>query len=637
MRLLTAWRLVRYMGARWCAFRVAYALRGRMGLIERSTPRITWDEVAVPEQPAELSRLFVRPPRIEATQRHWQVEADAILAGAFEFYSDSQRHVGFPPDWHFNPIEEKRWDPEAHWSRLPDFGNGDVKAVWELSRCAWAFPLACAYAVGRDEKYADGFWTLFESWLDANPPNTGVNWRCGQEATFRLMACTFAIALLGGAQATTGRRRLAYRRFVMQTGRRIEANLAYALSQSNNHGISECAGLITVALLEPHAAESASWIQKGLRSLQQLEALVYTDGGFAQHSTNYHRVLLDDLVWIIHMLQFGERPVPSAVRSAAGRALSFLDQITDPGSGGAPCWGANDGARILPLSQSPYEDYRPTVQLASAVLHQRRRYEAGPWDETARWFGATLGDMPDSPARPASWVAPVAGLALSRGRHSWGMLRGIRRFVHRPSQADLLHFDLWWRGRNVLIDPGSFSYADDGHFNGALKAGFAHNTVTLEDRDLMQKCGRFLYLPWPRGTIAAQGARVSGSHEGYSQLGIQHRREIEVDDDEWKITDRLGGVKGRTTRLHWLLADSPWEWDSNANSLTVKYPEGFLILKVKCSSPFAGRSVVRADPSSWRGWTAKRYLSAEPALSLELKAVGDSVLYETSVSFRSPP
>ena len=36
------------------------------------------------------------------------------------------------------------------------------------------------------------------------------------------------------------------------------------------------------------------------------------------------------------------------------------------------------------------------------------------------------------------------------------------RYRDRQGQCDTLHVDLWWRGRNVLCDAGSYQYFTPG-------------------------------------------------------------------------------------------------------------------------------------------------------------------------------
>ena len=46
----------------------------------------------------------------------------------------------------------------------------------------------------------------------------------------------------------------------------------------------------------------ANWIQKGRRILElQAKELIYDDGSFSQHSTNYHRLMLHVFLWSIQI------------------------------------------------------------------------------------------------------------------------------------------------------------------------------------------------------------------------------------------------------------------------------------------------------------------------------------------------
>ncbi len=75
------------------------------------------------------------------------------------------------------------------------------------------------------------------------------------------------------------------------SGERIEANIYYALSQQNNHGISEGMGLWTIGLLFPEFQQAERWRQRGMEILEtQGQELIYNDGSYAQHSFNYQRL-----------------------------------------------------------------------------------------------------------------------------------------------------------------------------------------------------------------------------------------------------------------------------------------------------------------------------------------------------------
>ncbi len=376
--------LVRHLGLGWLFFRAGYAVRRRTGQLRRATPAVAWAEVPAPELQLRV-RLQCELPGV------WDsgclTEADAVLRGEFRLFSDRVVPAGSPPNWHRNQLTGEIVPSDRHWTELRDFAFGDIKGVWELSRFSWAFLLVRACARTGENRYADGFWQLFTDWFEHNPPNLGPNWMCGQEATFRLMAVVFAAEGLG----MNAEQRIQFSRFVVATGRRIAANLDYALSQKNNHGVSECVGLITAALCIPTHSESAGWLERGTRKLQgHLGELVYPDGSFCQHSLIYHRVLLHDLAWTTYRWRAALGREPEWLRSAASRALGFMDRLVDPRTGGAPLFGANDGADILPLAEASFLDLRPMVQLGAALFRGELPLPAGPWDEAAAWLAGEI-------------------------------------------------------------------------------------------------------------------------------------------------------------------------------------------------------------------------------------------------------
>jgi len=580
-------------------------------------PAVRWE--AVPRPALRLQPRCVPRPQLMAWGEASLLEAERVLGGEFRLFSDRWVGAGFPPDWNRNPLTGDRAPDGVHWTELGDFSFGDIKGVWELSRFPWAFALARAHARTGDGRFATAFWRLFADWCRRNPPNLGPNWMCGQEATFRLLAVVFASEVVGVPAGEHD----GLSRFIFATGSRIAANLGHALSQKNNHGVSECVGLITVALLAPEAAESAGWLARGMRELEaQLDELVYEDGGFAQHSLIYHRVLLHDLSWCRSRLASAGHAVPAWLDGAGRRALDFLMALVDPLSGRAPLYGANDGGNVLPLADADFLDLRPAVQAAAAVFRAELPLREGPWDEAASWLAAGWEGLrrTEWPAAPSRWHARAAGcFQLIRGR-SRLFLRCPEKFRHRPGQADMLHVDIRLEGRAVAQDGGSYSYNTTERF-AVLGDAAQHNVLTVDGREPMKKIGRFLYLPWPRGSaddLAGGGLRAS--HDGYSKLGIRWVREVSPREaGGFVVRDRVTGAVGRTLLWQWRLADLPWKPVPEGDRLEARSGEGGHAVRWSGLAGCRSR-LVRADQATAFGWWSPRYAAVEPACALLLEA-----------------
>jgi Heparinase II/III-like protein/Heparinase II/III N-terminus len=675
-RARTAGQLAKTLGPGWVAFRVKHAARLRAGWLERKLPATAWEAVSLS---AELSdpaladhvaygayRRSAAPPfffraedRAEAAAllRAWDEGldsrpvryADNLARGVVRYFSCADAELGDPPAWHRNPFTGQEAPADRHWSRLDDFGYGDIKVIWEPSRFAFTYDLVRAYWRTGDSVYGERFWRLVESWRTANPPQRGANWKCGQETSFRVMAWCFGLYGFLDSPATTDERLVMLAEMVALSGRRIEAMLDYALSQQNNHGISEGMGLWTIGSLFPELRSAPRWREQGRSILERLgRELIYDDGAFSQHSLNYHRLMLHDYVWSIRLGELHDRRFSPALYERVARAVEFLYQLQDESTGRLPCYGSNDGALILPLSSVDYQDFRPVVQSARYLVRRTRTYESGPWDEEVFWlFGRqAVGGRTAAPPRIDLRTA-AGGYVTLRCATGFALTR-CARFRHRPGHADLLHVDLWWRGINIALDPGTYSYNAPAPWHAGLADTTEHNTVAVDGRSQMAKAARFLWLPWASGTqryyatsVDGRLAYWEGEHDGYRRLPspVVHRRGIlKVGDEHWLVVDDLQGCASHTYSLHWLLADAPYRLGHQEpavgtdrhESITLVTPAGSYEVKVGSSVPAWRVCVVRGEADGCRGWRSAYYLDRAPALSLRFDVDAATVRFVTA-------
>lgn len=590
-RLTRQAELLRRFGLRWVLFRAAYALRMKSGLLKRRFPRVDVEQIplsdlVLPGTPTEpqayvafreaASPRFLfdlgKPPdageltRIatEAGRRRTLDVADDYCRGRFLYYSRHVHDLGWPPDWMLNPFTGGGHDSTRHWCDTPTFSPtlGDIKDVWEPSRFACAYWFVRAHAMTGDEKYPAAFWELFESWRRANPPNMGPNWKCGQETALRTMAWCFALCGFWRAKATTPGRVVDMAKMIAVQADRIAGNIAYAISQKNNHALSEAVGLLTAGLLFPEFRAARRWESIGRRVLErEVPRQVYDDGSFVQHSMNYHRVMLHDCLWAVRLAELNGRPLSPQLRERIGKAGEFLFEMLDLESGRVPNYGANDGALILPLAACDYVDYRPTVQAARYMAACRRSLPPGPWDEMLVWLhGKEAASAPISIEKPRSRRLDPGGYYTLRSGRSWCMVR-CHAYRDRPAHVDMLHLDLWHDGVNVLGDTGTYKYftPDRPRLERFLPDISAHNTVEIDGVGPLSRISRFLWMPWPKARCLDHRDRFwQGEHYAYNRYPwhVVHRRIVELTDGEqWQITDEILGDGTHDVVLRWHLAE----------------------------------------------------------------------------------
>jgi hypothetical protein len=398
--------------------------------------------------------------------------------------------------------------------------------------------------------------------------------------------------------------------------------------------VTEAAALYTAGLF----FKNSNWQKLGWKWLNwSFQNQIGGYGEYIQHSTNYHRVMLQTALWI----NFIKREAFSTKTSQAiGRSAHWLFSLLDNASGLTPNLGANDGALIFPLSSAAFDDYRPTVQ-AAARAFLRTSLHPGVWDEMSLWFGLKAGErVADSSAYLTENL---------RGQNSWAYLR-VSHFKSRLSHMDQLSLDLWWRGLNITQDAGTYLYNAAPPWDNPLVTTRVHNTVTVDGRDQMTRAGRFLVLDWASAhskniieTNESILGRVRAYHNGYGN--IKHERTVTVYQDEhWVVEDKLTSPrrKPHTFRIHWLFPDYEWKLEEQERraSLKLNSPHGWITLSIHSSSlvPQSSFSLVRAgelvygqrDAQPYEGWVSRTYGQKSPALSFAFELTSEYHLMITS-------
>lgn len=618
--------LLYHLGPRWLLQRARWACERKLGVWERRSPMRPWKEFAVGFDPVEWRKSAPRLPvslldraRLSPQLEAWSVEAgatpvaeaDAFARGYARVFSHQLVEVGRPDRWTRNVLTGRSIDPFAHWSRRSDAGIDDIKGVWELSRFGFAYALVRAWLRDGADRHVELFWSTLEDWMTRNPPNRGPNWMCGQEAAFRLIAVTFALQAFRNHPASTDERLTLAARLADATGRRIAFHLDYALSQKNNHGIAEAIGLQTTGTFWPTLGGSSYWYREGRAALvAQCAELIGPDGGFSQHSTNYHRLLLQLLTWSELVERSVRETLPEAVRAQAVAATDFLATLMEA-DGTVPRYGADDGANLFPLSGAGYEDFRPAVGAALAVF-KGERLPSGPWDETALLLvGPSAASAGPAPRGPAD--CPDEGVFTLRHPQGTLFFRAPTVFRTRPSHADQLHVSLRWDGEWLAEDPGTYSYNAPGDWEGFAGSRF-HNVVTVGDHDCMGRFGRFLWLPWTVCRLSRLDDGLAAEHRGFS--GFKSRRRLVEVPNGFVIVDRISGLLGQ--RGEYVL-----RWHGRRRA-------GLEQLTVACSAP-STEEYVTALPDGGEGWHSTHYGSKEPSWCRRITATGRDVTFVTAI------
>lgn len=467
-----------------------------------------------------------------------------------------------PPDWFYNPFTGNHYtNADKPWFELPDFSSdfGDIKCVWEQSRFQWALMWAQHARTTGFASYIDTLNQWIADWLVHNPGYFGPNWKCGQEASIRVMHLYFTSRLLGQQRDMPS----PLQDLIGLHLKRIAPTLMYALSQDNNHGTSEAAALFIGGYWLTHSgagwSQASNWAKSGRHWLEErVTRLILEDGTFSQYSVNYHRLVLDTLCMVELFRRDFNLPAFSAeFYRRASLATTWLYSLVQP-QGGVSNLGANDGAQLLPLSNADYRDFRPSVQLASILFLHRCAYNAGVWNLPVQWLDI---DIPKEKLEtPGSKDFNEGGFLVIKNASAALYLR-YPRFKFRPSQADVLHLDLWIGDTNVLRDAGTYSYNCPPPWLDYFSSIAAHSTVQNGGREPMPKISRFLYGEWAETEIINPLQHFDGKQIWCGRVkhfhGAVHARFIELSENGLRVIDEISQCDP-VAILRWRLAPSNW-------------------------------------------------------------------------------
>lgn len=653
------WPTLCSMGPRNAWRRICYEVQKRSGLLKMRLPVQSWEQLpprswlrsGVPQDAAgymawrsgeDHPRFLFDPQSRPTYASHLEnvlgdgkaaslAEVAQMEHGVFTLFARHAVDLGWPPDWHLNPFTGQRTPSHRHWSDIPGYSVqfGDLKLIWEASRFACTHKLVRAYWVTGDEQWARMFQQLIEDWRAHNPPQAGANWWCGQELAIRAMAWIFGF--YGFSQSSVAERvGLPIVQSLSVFASRIERTIEYAVSQNNNHTISEAVALWTIGILFAELRYAERWRRRGEAILiQSVLSQFAADGSYVQHSFNYQRLALQNLIWAVQIGDLNGYVLPESVRERMRASFNFLYQLQDGETGRLPNYGPNDGALILPLNECDFLDYRPLLNAGHYLTTGRRLYPRGAWDEDLLWFfGPDALTAPQDSVPRCDIAARDGGYYVLRSPMSFAFIR-CTSYETRPAQADILNLDIWWRHRNVALDAGTFSYTSIAPWNNGLASTSAHNTVTVDGLDQMVRGPRFIWTQWTQskartsGYISEQYPYFEGEHYGYRQLHqpVTHRRAVlRVDEETWLVVDDLLGEGTHRFRLHWLLEDVDYDWDSSAQALTLHWPDRDYKLHWWGMTPVTSDLVRGHDLNSTRGWQSRYYYDRQPALSLACEA-----------------
>lgn len=553
----TKLNVLRSKSAKYIAFRAWYAFQQKTGLlISRfpTTPKAV-KTLSLAGWRAKAdgyyfnSRESLQIPKEKNDQL--KVAMQHMLQGDVLFFNKTWKPLGQNYDWITNPETGYKYDITQHWSKIESLSAeaGDIKYVWEKSRFSWLLTI-CRYDYHYDEDHSEFIFSQILDWIDKNPLNCGPNYKCSQETSIRLNNWVFALRFYKYSKVLTEERWNRIITSIYWQIHHVYNNINYSrIAVRNNHAITETLTLYLMGLMFPEMPGANKWKRNGKRWFEQeIDYQIETDGTYLQNSMNYHRVVVQLLTYAMAISDANGEKYNDVVYDRAYKSLNFLYQCQELSNGWLPNYGSNDGALFFPLSTADYRDYRPQLDALHGLLTGKPLYDE--YLEDAQWIGSTLpASRKIYPAMQQQMGAirfEKSGFYLIREKET---LTFVRCGVFKNGGAtDLLHLDVWYKGKNILMDCGTFQYNTEDRLKKYFAGTESHNTVMLDDYDQMLKGPRFMWFYPPKIKNATMEETLDsfifrGAVNCFTYLGesIIVLRTItkKKNEPEWKVEDEV--------------------------------------------------------------------------------------------------
>jgi hypothetical protein len=540
--------------------------------------------------PPRLAELAARWP--EAWTARTRAEAEEILAGTYRWLGRT-RDLGPRPRWRRETASEMDF-PADWWSEVPlrsPIGAFDLKHLWEPNQHPAFVTLAKAFLLTGDARYRDHLTGIWIDWMDQNPPWAGPNAVSPLSTGLRLLHWSASLRFLAAREPPPDTLLRAIWPRVHDQRVFIARNLSRH-SSANNHLIGELTSAFLTDLAFPGLTPAAATDEVERELRDEVFRQFHPDGGNREQAFHYHAFALAFALLAADAAERRGRRWPEDLRVLLRRATAFLEAGRLPAGNGpeAFLYGDSDESEVLPLAEGPRSLYAPLA--AHGRLLAGDPPSLGPeGDERTAWLRGEVA-LPD-PARPAP--EPPPGAAFPDAGHAF-LRRGPLEIhlnagglgylsIAAHAHADALSVQVGYAGTPVVLDPGTYTYRGGNPWRDVLAGTLAHPTVSIEGRDQAERLGPFL---WGRRyasrlTGASPGGErphAEGVHDGYRNLGVVHRRRVELADPRTVIVeDVLEGAGERNVRLNWPLG--PGDARVEASEVVLQVPGAVARLAVE--------------------------------------------------------
>ncbi len=429
-----------------------------------------------------------------------------IMDGVFTFNGETHA-LGHDFDWRANPSADQEWHILLH-------------------KFYYAVGLARAFEVSRGEEYLHRWRALTASWIAQRIP---ADFIAADVTGRRLQNWVYAWSVFVRSPLLPAD----FHRELLISLQRQTETLLTNLHKARNHRTLELYAIFLVATAFPEFAEASRCRAFALAELEVNAAADFqADGAHCEQSTHYHCIVLRNFLNVVRLAKLNGISLSGAFEGILRRALVFGACMHRP-DGEIPALSDADGGSYLALLSEGARLLDCEAALAKA--HSER---SAHFVESGHVVLRSPAHAPAEAPEDRRYLVFDAG-HTGQGNHG---------------HLDALSFEAYAYGAPIVVDPGRYTYAEDGEINwrAAFRGTAAHSTVQIDGRDQAryEPAGRKWKITGPRAqarvrafTSTERADYVHGEVVSAEYEARHERRMFFVDGCYWLILDTLAAVQ----------------------------------------------------------------------------------------------
>lgn len=576
-------------------------------------------------------------PGLEKVKEFHVQGKDAEAAGALLEYYRGRKNVK-APEINLDKIkiskEEQRWADDAlqhtffaHKGYQPSFNYGedinwqywpvkDNELRWQLHRHKWFTPMGKVYRLSGDEKYAKEWVLQYMDWIKKNPllkidkkeyelvndgklkgdyENMRFAWR-PLEVSNRLQDQTSQFVLFIPSPSFTPE-------FLTEFLLNYHTHAVHVMqnySDQGNHLLFEAQRILCAGSFFPEFKEAPQWRRSGIDILnKQIEVQVYKDGGQFELDPHYHLAAINIFWKALELADLNgyKSEFPQSYMDTVEKMIMFYMNISYPDYTN-PCFS---DAKLVTKNEM--------------IKNYKRWAKLYPQNKAIEYMATQgkKGQLPDN----LSIAFKESGFFVFR--NSWNMdatqmvvKAGPKAFWH--CQPDNGTFELWFNGKKLFADSGSYVYAGNGEvmeWRNWFRQTRVHNTLTLGGKNLETTDSKTL-LWQPEGNVQM----LVTENQSYKKL--KHRRSVFfVNGSYFVIVDEAVGESKGSVNLNYQMPRGKVNNSREDMTFVTAFEPGSN-MKLQCFGP-AGMTMKKEE-----GWLSTEYRKKQKRMNVSFNVKKDS-------------